>query len=276
MQNQNIPYQLIAADMDGTLLNSAHQITPRSKAAITEALRRGRHVVFATGRCLAEAQDYLDEFPDMRYLICENGASVYDCKAKKSLFRAPLPSELTERIIQIVEKEDVLVCFYIGNRAFAEGCTEERLISFGLESFVETLKKTVIRVPDLFAFYRDNPLEAEKITLFFRDDATRRRVRGKLASMPVQMASSMFGNLEISAAGVDKGMALRSLCEILSISPEQVIAVGDGNNDMGMLRAAGLPVAMANAAQEVLRIAKKRTLDCDHDGVAVIMEEYLL
>ena len=268
-------YNLIAVDMDGTLLNSEHHISLRGKQAIKDVLQRGKQVVFATGRCLAEMGEYLAEFPDMRYLICENGASVVDLKEKRNLYRAPLDPALTERVIRAVEKEDVLVSFFIGNRSFMDAAGVARLAEYGLEGYVDVLENTLVRVPSLFAFYRDNPLEAEKITLYFKDASTRNRVKGKLSGMPLQLAGSIAGNLEISASGVNKGAGLRKLCESLNLPLSEVIAVGDGNNDREMLQAAGLPVAMANAVPELKRFAKRTAPDCDHDGAAVIIEEYM-
>ena len=87
MQNE---YRLIALDMDGTLLNSRHEITPRAKRAIEKILARGKQVVFSTGRCIGEMETYLEAFPGMRYLICESGACVYDLQEKKNIARIPI------------------------------------------------------------------------------------------------------------------------------------------------------------------------------------------
>ena len=72
-------YQLIAVDMDGTLLNSKKEITPRTAAAVTQALARGYHVVMATGRCYRQIAPYMRRFPAMRYAITSSGAAVADC-----------------------------------------------------------------------------------------------------------------------------------------------------------------------------------------------------
>ena len=94
--------------------------------------------------------------------------------------------------------------------------------------------------------------------------------------MPLQLASSIAGNLEISAPGVSKGKALQKLCGLLGMPLGNAVAVGDGNNDREMLRNAGLSVAMANAAPELIREADQTTEDCDHDGVALVIEKYIL
>lgn len=113
-------YELIALDMDGTLLDSGQRITPRAKTAVREILARGKQVVFATGRCRPQLEEYLECFPQMRYLICENGACVCDLKTGEDLFRRALPQQQVLRVMDAVEKEDVLAAFFIGNRSFMD------------------------------------------------------------------------------------------------------------------------------------------------------------
>lgn len=269
-------YELIALDMDGTLLDSGHRITPRGEAAVKEILRRGGHVVFATGRCLGEMEEYLSLFPGMRYLICESGACVYDLAEKKDLFRMPLTPDGVERVMAVTEKEDILASFFIGNRSFVdlEGCGRRK--EFGLGDFERGFDTNVVRVEGLYGFYRENPMEVEKINLFFRDDGTRSRVCARLAGQAFSLASSIAGNLEINAAGVNKGEALRLLCGQLAIPMAHVISVGDSSNDKELLSLAGLGIAMGNAVPSLLPFADKKTMDCDHDGAAAVMEEYML
>ena len=124
---RNTQYELIALDMDGTLLDSGQRITPRAKAAVREILARGKQVVFATGRCRPQLEEYLECFPQMRYLICENGACVCDLKTGEDLFRRALPPQEVLSIMTAVEKEDVLATFFIGNRSFMDRRTFSRL-----------------------------------------------------------------------------------------------------------------------------------------------------
>lgn len=108
MQNE---YRLIALDMDGTLLNSRHEITPRAKRAIEKILARGKQVVFSTGRCIGEMETYLEAFPGMRYLICESGACVYDLQEKKNIARIPISPRLVCKIISCIKDADIMASF---------------------------------------------------------------------------------------------------------------------------------------------------------------------
>ena len=281
-------YELIALDMDGTLLDSGQRITPRAKAAVREILAHGKQVVFATGRCRPQLEEYLECFPKMRYLICENGACVCDLKTGEDLFRRALPQQQVLHVMEAVEKEDVLAAFFIGNRSFMDRRTFLRMEEFGLESYRAVFAKSAVWVEDLFSFYRDRPLEVEKIALFFpsgnlnaRDGLHRRaqacaRVQERIHSLPVTMAVSASGNMEITGEGVNKGTGLKLLCGHLGLPLSQTAAVGDGENDRELLRLAGLAVAMENASASIRAAAAVTVPDCDHDGAAVAMERYML
>ncbi len=281
-------YELIALDMDGTLLDSGQRITPRAKAAVGEILAHGKQVVFATGRCRPQLEEYLECFPQMRYLICENGACVCDLKTGEDLFRRALPQQQVLHVMDAVEKEDVLAAFFIGNRSFMDRRTFLRMEEFGLESYRAVFAKSAVWVEDLFSFYRDRPLEVEKIALFFpsgnlnaRDGLHRRaqacaRVQERIHSLPVTMAVSASGNMEITGEGVNKGTGLKLLCGHLGLPLSQTAAVGDGENDRELLRLAGLAVAMENASASIRAAAAVTVPDCDHDGAAVAMERYML
>ena len=281
-------YELIALDMDGTLLDSGQRITPRAKTAVREILARGNQVVLATARCRPQLEEYLECFPQMRYLICENGACVCDLKTGEDLFRRALPQQQVLPVMEAVEKEDVLAAFFIGNRSFMDRRTFLRMEEFGLESYRAVFAKSAVWVEDLFSFYRDRPLEVEKIALFFpsgnlnaRDGLHRRaqacaRVQERIHSLPVTMAVSASGNMEITGEGVNKGTGLKLLCGHLGLPLSQTAAVGDGENDRELLRLAGLAVAMENASASIRAAAAVTVPDCDHDGAAVAMERYML
>ena len=89
-------YQLIAFDMDGTLLGSDKQISPGNRRAITAAARAGKTVILNTGRCLSELEEYLGLIPEVRYLNCASGALVYDLKEKRTLYSSLLSVETAQ------------------------------------------------------------------------------------------------------------------------------------------------------------------------------------
>ncbi|HJC56304.1 MAG TPA: Cof-type HAD-IIB family hydrolase [Candidatus Eisenbergiella intestinipullorum] len=273
-------YELIALDMDGTLLDSSQRITPRARAAVRRILEQGRQVTFATGRCRTQLTQYLEYFPKMRYLICENGACICDLKEGKDLFRRSIAVREVRHILGAVEKEDVLITLFIGNRSFLGEGSLTRLEEFGLESYRPVFAESAVVVEDLFSFYRSRPLEVEKVSLFFRNGTgggpARMRVQERVRRLPLSIAVSAPGNLELTAENVNKGTGLELLCGFLKLPLSAAVAVGDGGNDMQLLRTAGLGVAMENAPQALRAAAQAVVPDCDHEGAAIAMERYLL
>ena len=102
------------------------------------------------------------------------------------------------------------------------------------------------------------------------------RVQERIHSLPVTMAVSASGNMEITGESVNKGTGLKLLCGHLGLPLSQTAAVGDGENDRELLRLAGLAVAMENASASIRAAAAVTVPDCDHDGAAVAMERYML
>ena len=92
----------------------------------------------------------------------------------------------------------------------------------------------------------------------------------------MMLVNAESASLEISAAGVDKGKGLLKLCEYLGLSPEKTIAVGDADNDVAILKTAGLSVAMGNALPQIRELSDVSVADCNHDGCAEAIEKYLL
>lgn len=269
-------YQLIALDMDGTLLNSELKITPRTKEAISLAHAAGKHVVLSTGRCLSEMRDVLKGLPEVRYLVCENGCCVYDCKYDHTLHCDPVPEEEVRHILKLMEKERVVIQVFSDNQSYVARKDDSWMEACRMQRYRETFKKSAVLDAKLFDRYDERPFRIEKVNLYFESAKDRRRALEMLSDRPIQAIETMVYLLECFSRHADKGRGLVKLCEHLNISMENIIAVGDNRNDMEMLAVAGLSVAMGNASKEVQEAAHVVTDDCDHDGVAKVIHEYLL
>ena len=124
--------------------------------------------------------------------------------------------------------------------------------------------------------YRKQPFQVEKLLLYFKDESSRQKVRAILETHPLKLSDSSGFMLEIVSEGADKGIGLQKLCDHLGMDIEETIAVGDSMNDIEILQTAGLSVAMGNACDGAKAAADIITDDCDHDGVAKVILEYLL
>ena len=271
-----MPYRLLAMDMDGTVLNSKKNITPRTEEAVHTAISAGKEVLFATGRCLSEMREHLARFPEMRYAICLSGATVVDLQKGVTLSVAALPRELVEQIMAMAHEFDVMVAVYAGNDVFLEDRHRGKMEYYGCGCFEKLYGSCAGWVEESGEAIALRGGDVRKINFYFHSTEEWEQGGRKLTGLPVSYARGIPNNYEISPLNVTKGMGLEALCRRIGIPITQAIAVGDEGNDLAMIETAGLGVAMGNASQAVKDAADEITADCDHDGVAEVIEKYLL
>lgn len=269
-------YRLLAMDMDGTVLNREKVISPRTEAAIRAAIAAGKDVFFATGRAAVEVKEHLDRFPEMRYVMLVSGAVVRDVHTGEDVHSVHIPFPIVEKILEIGRKSRALVAIYAGDGVYVEKKFHGRMEEFGCKCFEPLYEACAEWVEDLDKTALEHKEDVRKINFYCGNEEDWKSCGQELGKLPVTRASGIPNNDEVSPQGVDKGEALLSMCEKLGIPISEAIAVGDQSNDLAMIRAAGLGVAMGNATEEVKAAADIVTADCDHDGVAEIIEKYLL
>ena len=269
-------YRLLAMDLDGTVLNSEKVIAPRTEQAIRAAIRSGKDVFFASGRGPSEMRRYLAQFPEMRYAIGLSGAAVFDLQRGESLASVTLPRTLAEEILAASRELDAMLVIFAGPEVYVERKQRGHLAHFGCDCFAALYDDCAVWVEDMADVLNRDGERIYKMNLYCHTEKEWRKAGEKLGHLPVSFAQGIPNNYEISPQGVDKGAGLKLLCRTLGLPVEETIAVGDEGNDVAMLRAAGLGVAMANASPEAKAAADELTADCDHDGVADVIEKYLL
>lgn len=269
-------YRLLALDMDGTVLTSEKKISPKTQAAIHGALAAGKQVLFATGRAPIEMKEHLSSFPDMRYVMYLSGAIVRDLHGGKDLHAVHIPLHIVENIMNIAKDKAALMAVYAGDGLFVDKKCRGRMKEYGCDCFEPLYEQCAQWVDDIWETAIAHGHEVHKINFYCGSEAEWLHCAEELKELPVSRASGIPNNEELSPLGVDKGTALRAMCDALDIPVEAAIAVGDQGNDLSMIRVAGLGVAMGNATQEVKEAAKAVTADCDHDGVAEVIKTYLL
>ena len=270
-------YELIAFDMDGTLLNSQKEITPRTLAALKKAAAAGKQIALSTGRCRPELTAYTALVPGIRYFICTSGALVYDVHEQKEIYKKPLEPELVRRLLEISKEEDLMV-HLLDAESIVQTDRFESMGNYGMGVYKPMYERVVTVWDDLYEAYCAAPFPVEKVNFYHRDTEARERTKERLreAGLPVIMVNAEKGSLELSAEGVDKGAGLQKLCEYLKLPLDKTIAVGDADNDITILQKAGLAAAMGNALPNIKKLADVQVSDCDHDGCAEVIEKYLL
>ncbi len=279
---KNADIRLIGIDLDGTLFNNQKKITDRTLKILERAIEKGIQIVPATGRHFNGIPEELKKIEKVQYAMTTNGAAIYDVNSKECIYEDPMVNELALELIEKLDKNDILIDAFIkGN-----GYTSQKNIAFIKELNIPDVMKdymirTRIKVPSLYEYVKEEKLDVQKFTMNFKplSDSTfkdRDKVLEIAKEYPnLACVSGGMNNVELTNATATKGTGLVRLGEMLGITRNQIMAIGDSGNDFEMLKIAGIGVAMANSEKEVLEIADIVTKSNEEDGVAYIIEEYL-
>ena len=283
--------KLMAMDLDGTLLDGENRIDGRNIRALQRALDMGIYVVPATGRCMGVFPQELTGLTGLRYAVTENGALIWDYQGERELRRWGLPRGKAEKILRLAEGERagaggnpahgrgfrVYAEVFVHGQAYADIRSLEGIEATPLGmNFIRYFTENHNFVSGLCA--QQKLLDAaEKVNLYFPDSADGAGVRSRLEQdASIKIASSICGNVEVTAAGVEKGAALWELAQQLGIGRREILVFGDNENDLGMFAAAGTAVAMGNAGERVRQAAGHVTETNDEAGVAAFLEKYVI
>lgn len=271
----NRKIRLIALDLDGTLFNSNGQISEKNRAALRCAAAGQTVVVISTGRPyiglpLAEMKEI-----GIDYAITANGAGVYRITDRKCLLEDVISPGEGAALLRELYRYPVHIDAFIGGGAYTQSSTRGMINRLQVsESLRAYIRDTRTVVDDLAGFIWDHQLGIQKLTINFIPDAggalaARDDVANLLSGYPAfHFVSGGFSNIEVNKSGVSKAKGLRFLCEALQIPLAQTMACGDSENDLAILTAAGLGVAMANAEPKLLKAADFVTRSNNEDGVA--------
>ncbi|MBR0041025.1 MAG: HAD family phosphatase [Oscillospiraceae bacterium] len=271
-------YRLIAFDLDGTILHNDKSVTDRSLRVLYAAHEAGSLIVPATGRIYKGVPAALRLQPFARYFITINGALVYDAEEDAALYRAEIPNELALRLYEHMDALDVIYDCYKDNWGYVSRSMYERAGDYITDQgILELFYRSRTPVSDLKDYLRADGGSIQKAQMHFRDMRAKRKELELLPSLfpETAVSSSVPSNIEINIRSANKGDALLALCTQLGVSPEETIAFGDGTNDLSMIRAAGLGVAMGNADFAVKAAADAVCDDNEHDGLAKFLEKML-
>ncbi|MDO4313776.1 MAG: Cof-type HAD-IIB family hydrolase [Eubacteriales bacterium] len=269
-------YDLISFDMDGTLLNSRQNISENTKKAINKAVSENKTVILSTGRSVSELQDYKKDLENVRYYICSSGAIIFDSFEEQIIYSNTIPSEIVTKIIEASKQYDTMI--YIASNGY-QMCNYSdvlRMEHFLLGKYKDLMLKTAVLLEDIITSFQNEMFPVEKLNLFCASAEIRESLHNILSPLPITMAYAEAASLEISPLHVSKAFGLQKLCDYLSISIEKTIAVGDSDNDIEIIKAAGLSIAMDNAFPHIKALCDVIVADNDHDGCAEAIEKYLL
>ena len=264
-------YRLLAIDLDGTLLSPRphKQITARTRQALFQAVEAGLTIVIATGQNLAVLQSICGDLPLNGPQIIENGAVIADIQSGHIYHEKHVPTQHILPVLKLLRTSGFYRAYHTIHRVYVDRNTPRA------HEWYRPPVPPVREVDDLASLY---PLPCIKI-VGIGDETLIRARRGEFERHfegQLYVTQSAFDLLEFLHPEVSKGNALQAIAADLGIAAEEVVAIGDNHNDIGMLRFAGLGVAMGNAHDEVKAEADYVTKSNAEDGVAIVIEEIIL
>ena len=271
--------KIIFTDLDGTLLDSEKRLPEANRAALARAAEKGVHIVPATGRFYTGIPEALRALPFIRYAVCVNGAQVYDAREDAVLARAEIPLDLAMRVFDRLDSLPAIYDCYLDGAGYMATAFYRRLDEYITDPIINRMVRGMrTQVDDFKGYLAARGRSLQKIVLFFRDmDARAVALQTLPKEFPeLAVTSAIPNNIELNIASANKGAGLLALCGHLGIDPAQAMALGDGSNDLAMIQAAGLGVAMANADPAVLAAADYVTGPNDESGVAQAIEKFVL
>lgn len=283
--------KVIASDMDGTLLNDAHEMAPQTVEAVRRACEQGIRFIITTGRNLTQAMEQLGGHDLTCDYILASGAEVRDSN-RQLVSRINMDLDLCEEVYEELKKWPVSVVFATDQYDYRVGTPEqvEESIVLQVQIFHANMTREEILKSPLYQRIRKNTrgiLSVEelreaavpvyKIFLFSADFAGLRKLEPVLSKNPrIAVASSFVDNLEITDVRAQKGPVLKSYIESLGYTMDEVLVLGDSMNDYSMLSMDfGATVAMGNAMPEVKKAAKYVTKTNEEAGVAYVINRLL-
>lgn len=265
MNNCNLPYKMIALDLDGTLTNHDKVVTPLTRAALLKAQDLGAVIVLASGRPtygIEPVADCLEMNSRGGFILSYNGGKIVDWKTRQQLYSKCLPDDVIPVLYSYARSHNHALLGYVGNEIVTEMPYDEYVQE---ESRIN--KMAVRRVDNLPAHLEAHPtkllMTGDPAKMIEAEEELSRLVGNR---MDVFRSAPFF--IELVPQGIDKAQSLLRLLAHEGMSPNDLMAFGDGYNDLSMLKLAALGVAMENAAPEVRAEADWVTLSNEHDGIA--------
>ena len=265
-------YRLIAMDLDGTLNNDEKKITPRTRDALMAAQAAGIRLALASARPspgLYKERDVLRMQEHRGVLMSYNGGRIVDAATGETLFETSMPMEAAREVLRALEKLPVTPILDDGKQFYV---TDRE--GYKVDYECRNNGMTCDEVPNLADFLHFAPVKILMSVDPEQIAAVQREIAALLPDDLTVVQTAAF-YLEVIPRAINKGQGILDICRALQMQPEEVVAFGDAENDIPMLRAAGVGVAMGNADPAVKAAADMVTLSNNEDGIAAALEKLL-
>ena len=263
-------YKMVVIDLDDTLLNNQWIITEKNKAAIRRAFERGIKVVLASGRMPLAMRRCISDLPFIDALISYNGALIQDMKGL-ALYQMPLGEKSAYQLFQFLQESGYSCMHFVEDELFTNA--DDRIVDMYVRRTGAIVKNfssehQLAKRGILKSIAYDPNIEVDGETLFFQRASF-------LKKHGLKVLKTGYDFIEFNNAVVSKYHALGFLLEKIQISKDEVMAIGDSHNDVELIRGVGLGVAVANAIEDVKKVAALTVDSNDNNGVEQAID-YLL
>lgn len=262
-------YRAVFLDLDGTLLTDDKKVSEENKKAIKYVQEKGGIACICSGRQKDAVKAYKEMAGCDKYIICSNGTQIYDCEKDEELFSCNLEKDICTMLVNYVIKNNFYIrietsyCRYVNSRDYF---VKYEIVLDNNEELFEIINENNI----LQITIGTNTEEDMKKVL--KDIENMQREDIKIENVyPPDVHGAKAWSANIINKNASKGNAIYGLCKYLKINIEDVIAMGDDSNDISMIKAVGLGIAMGNAGEDVKEYAKEITKTNMENGVADVL-----
>ncbi|SDY40105.1 Cof-type HAD-IIB family hydrolase [Eubacterium barkeri] len=268
----NNKIKLVVTDLDGTLLTSEDKISDINKKMLLKLREQGIASVIATGRPLSECMTYVDEIQAYPYIVSMNGAMTLNLDRGKILHQEFMLQKEARSIVKVLDGLSVFYEMYTPYGLMTPLQMKKRLVGSGLHrSYIESFGSQILYLNNIQMFTN----RVHKFFVATTDNDIKPQIEEALADQNVLVLSSLGAFVEIIPKTCDKIMGVVAVCNDMGISLDEVMAIGDSQNDMALLKRAGIGIAMNNAPDAVKKCATHITATNDEDGVAKALNNIL-
>lgn len=255
-------FKIVFFDLDGTLLTHDKKVLEDNKKAIQNALDNGIEVCICTGRQKGAARHYQEMAGSGRYIICENGAEIYDTKAEEVLYACPIDKQLALKLYKHVLEKNLFVRLDTRYARYINKMNLKVLDEIPMEE-------------DYEKFFEENDIlqmsigstdskDVDEVVGMLNENV---KIENRFRSGYLPISHEIINIINVSAS---KGNGILGLCKYLKINPEEAMAFGDDLNDISMMKAVH-GVAMGNACDEIKSLAREVTKTNEELGIAEIL-----
>ncbi len=265
-------YRLIALDIDGTLLDSQGNVSPKTIQAIAEARRAGVHVVLATGRSAPEAAYFTELTGCDPWAVCLGGGAIADTETFHHVQQWNMKRDAGLQALQLIQSQPLARMVFAGEVNLMDPASDAY---FTRHYPYDCFHHHKVVTEDMAAYIQDNGLPVTKLYAVGEPSGFPPLLE-QLRQLPeLELTSSGSNNFEVMPLGVNKGTTLGLLGQQWGIPLAETAAIGDSDNDLAMLRAVGCPIAMGNGSAAVKEAACYVTASNEEDGVAKAIDHLL-